>query len=103
MTDKYILKGKIPVIEPSLLEWAKWYEAADRTVKETRVGDAKVSTVFLGLDRQFGDGPPLLFQTMIFDGDRDGEAYRYSTWEEAAVGHDRVASALSDEICEGAG
>jgi hypothetical protein len=60
-----------------------------------------VSTVWIGLDHRFGDGPPLIFETMVFDriGDRgaDGlEMNRYSTLAEAECGHylirDRVAS-----------
>ena len=48
-----------------------------------------VSTVFLGLNHQYGQGPPLIFETMIF-GDRNlVEQYcdRYSTLEEAKAGH----------------
>jgi hypothetical protein len=39
-------------------------------------GNIGISTVFLGLDhRHFGDGPPLLFETMVFGGSRDGTMY----------------------------
>jgi hypothetical protein len=46
-----------------------------------------VSTVFLGLDHQWGDGPPLVFETMIFGGEHDQYQERYSTWDEAEAGH----------------
>lgn len=33
---------------------------------KTEIGDYIVSTVDLGLDHSFGDGPPLYYETMIF-------------------------------------
>jgi hypothetical protein len=53
-----------------------------------------VSTVFLGIDHNFGNGPPLLFETMVFGGEYDGYCKRYSTWEEAEGGH-KTACALA--------
>ena len=87
MTKRYILKGKIPVPCEDLMEWAKRLEGADRKVKLTKTRDIQISTVFLGLDHQFGDGPPLLFETMVFGGQLDGEMNRYSTWDDAVKGH----------------
>lgn len=69
-------------------------EANERRVKRTKVGDSDVSTVFLGLDHQFGRGAPLLFETMIFGGARDGDQFRYSTWDEAEDGHAKVVAEL---------
>lgn len=69
---------------------------SDRRVgDDTVAGDVRVSTVFLGLDHQFDDdGPPLLFETMIFGGKHDGYQERYSTWEEAEAGH-KIALAIA--------
>jgi len=88
---RYVLDvdGRTPVEEPDLLAWGRWMETADRHVRETMQGDNRVSTVFLGLDHQFGEGRPILFETMVFGGPHDGEQDRYSTWVEAAVGHER--------------
>lgn len=99
MTDKYILEGKIPVAVSSLIDWAEWFETADRTVKKTQVGTTEVSTIFLGFPpHQHGNGgPPLLFETMIFGGKCDEHRWRYSTWEEAEAGHDRVVTELLEE------
>lgn len=67
-------------------EWAAlWTEC--RAGGRTEVGDATVSTVYLGLDHSFGDGPPLIFETMVFGGPLHGECYRYATAEEARGGH----------------
>ena len=48
-----------------------------------------MSTVFLSLDHNMsGRGPPLLFETNVFIGDRDAVAcQRYSTWDDAFLGH----------------
>lgn len=66
MFGHYILVGQTPVPCDDLMEWAAWFEEADRRVFETCAGDYRVSTVFLGLDHSFGHGPPILFETMIF-------------------------------------
>lgn len=74
--------------------WAEAFESQDRRVAVTHIGaGVKVSTVFLGIDHRFGDGPPILFETMVFGGPLDGTEQRYATWEEAVVGHQRVVSA----------
>ena len=94
LMSHYILEGKTPIIA-SAHQWAIWFGIADRTVKKTTIsGDVEVSTVFLGIDHQFGDGPPLLFETMIFGGKRDQEQWRYTTWDEAEAGHDMVIASL---------
>ncbi len=56
-------------------------------VGKTTIGAVDVSTVFLGLDHGYGDGPPVLFETMVFGGPLDGEQVRYKTWEQAEAGH----------------
>jgi hypothetical protein len=66
VNGRYILVGQTAVPCEELMEWAEWFETADRRVFETFVGAYRVSTVFLGLDHSFGHGPPVLFETMIF-------------------------------------
>lgn len=58
-----------------------------------------VSTVWLGLNHRFGDGPPLIFETMIFGGDHDQEQWRYSTEAEALAGHARAVELASGGRC----
>jgi hypothetical protein len=99
----YILDGKTPVVESNSLRWSKWFSTADRIVKQDRIEDVSVSTVFVGLDhRFFGDGPPLLFETLVFGGPRDGQTYRYSSWDDAEAGHEmevkRVRQALVETL-----
>jgi hypothetical protein len=87
---QYILRDKQPIPCSDLLEWGRWLETADRRVAADEVGSIRISTVFLGLDHNFGGGPPLLFETMVFGGDLDQECERYSTWEEAEAGHRKM-------------
>jgi len=83
--NKYILKNKKPVLCESMTEWATDFK--HEHVANTSKGGIRVSTVFLGLDHNWGSGPPLLFETMIFGGQYDQEQWRYSTWKEAEEGH----------------
>jgi hypothetical protein len=90
----YVLDGHNAKPVKDVLEWGKYFDKSDRTVKKTTVGEAKVSTVFLGLNHRFGEGEPLLFETMIFGGKEDGWRKRYSTWDEAVKGHDTACEML---------
>jgi hypothetical protein len=88
MSDKYILDGHAVVAVDDLMEWAKWFETAERKVAlDAPFPDVRVSTVFLGLDHSFGRGEPLLFETMVFGGPLDQEQDRYPTWNDAVRGH----------------
>lgn len=94
MTEFYILMGKKAVLVNGIGEWARRINN-ERHVAITEVAQGvTVSTVFLGIDhRHFGKGPPILFETMVFNdyGD-DGTQERYSTWEEAEAGHARIVA-----------
>lgn len=94
----YILKGKDPV-PCDLMDGAVWLEGAkeSRIVKQEMVGDSKISTVFLGLDHSFGEGPPLLFETLIFGGPLDGWMWRCSTREQAEEQHRKAVENLQGE------
>jgi len=51
-------------------------------------GKIRISTVFLMVDHNYTDnGPPILFETMIFGGYFDGYQQRYYTKKEAVDGH----------------
>lgn len=106
----YILVDRQPVAMTDWMEWALWMENTDetgeRTVGRDKIGDLTISTVFLGIDHQYGDGPPVLFETLVFWNyakpvtrvimDRvstfdcealDETLQRYTTWEKAEAGH----------------
>jgi len=77
-----------PVEASDIKKWAQFFESEKRVIAQDQVRDARISTVFLGLDHNFmNEGPPILFETMIFGGRLDGEQYRYSTYDEAINGH----------------
>jgi hypothetical protein len=97
--------GHTPVHVDDVLTWARWFEESreKRVVKQDRVGEYFVSTVFLGLAHNYArachperDLPPHIFETMVFYGeDRGGvNQERCSTWAEAEAQHERLASAL---------
>lgn len=84
--------GRTP-IPVDLFTWAHSFERRDGAVDPWRVGEtlwedgARLSTAFLGLDHQWGDGgPPLLFESMLFGVDEEW-MLRCSTWEQALVMH----------------
>jgi hypothetical protein len=101
----YRLDGHEPVLMKTdtaeeVIEWARWYETAERQVMSTKLIDGSViSTFFLGLDHQWGHGPPLLFETALFSGEKHFDPVlrrevsdssvvaRYSTWAQAEAGH----------------
>ena len=95
MSDWYVLDENHNPVKVDIMVGAARMEG-DRSVASTAVGEASVSTVFLGLDHRRGDGPPILFETMIFGGPEDGFQERYTTWAEAEAGHER-AVAVAEE------
>jgi hypothetical protein len=103
MTGKYILdtNGE-PQPEPDLIKWAQWLETADRRIGWASIGDVRVSTIFLGLDHSFGEGDPLLFETMVFwpGHELDHATERYATREEALRGHQGMVDRVRQEAGE---
>jgi hypothetical protein len=69
----------------------RWMElfTQPRRVAYTDLGQqGTVSTVWLGLDHSFGfDGPPLIYETLVFGGPLADEMERYTTLEQARTGH----------------
>lgn len=88
--------GRTPEPCDNDLDWARWMDHA-RMTGRLHVGDVtndagvRVSTVFLGIDRAFGGGDPVLWETLVFmpDGE-DGE--RYTSHADAVAGHARYVA-----------
>ena len=105
--SEYYDKGGAPL---ELMEWADIYEHGKdgqsrseyKRVAETTLSDGKwISTVWLGLDHQFGDGPPLIFETMVFTSPTnmdEQEVDRYSTLTEAEEGHKAMVLRWNDGV-----
>jgi hypothetical protein len=56
-----------------------------------------VSTIWLGLDYNWGHGAPIIFETMVFSETlgQDRPCWRYATEDEARAGHEEVVSAIA--------
>jgi hypothetical protein len=74
-------------------EWVNLF-SEDRKIGDDRIGEHHISTVYLGLNHQFGDGPPLIFETMIMDGPFSDQMWRWSTEQQARNGHKAILEAL---------
>lgn len=84
-----------------LMGWAGLREDEDyrRVALDRWVDGTWVSTVWLGIDLSFGNGVPLIFETMAFGPTGTVEAYeeftrRYYTEEQARQGHREVVAEL---------
>ena len=89
MTEQYFVLEGTRVRAVDFMEWAFWMEAnrSKRIIQQEWIGGCLVSTVFLGINHNFLDGPPLLFETMIFHGKHDGYTARCTNWFEAHHEH----------------
>lgn len=78
-----------------LLKWAQQFglTSKDRIVKQDHFGKVMVSTVFLGLDHNWGKGPPILWETMVFGGKLDQHQQR-------CAGGREQAEAMHEEVVE---
>lgn len=93
----YILRGH-EVVEADMLESAMFFEnIGARTVRKTQVvatksvEECEVSTVFLGIDHGYTEnGPPIVFETLVFGGPMADSMRRYATWDEAVAGHEET-------------
>lgn len=108
--DKYDRQGK--PLEP--FEWARLLGDRDyQRIAVDEIGPLRVSTVWLGLDHSFGDGPPLIFETMTFPSSAWNMAnaanaarplpdwsglflYRYATEQDAQRGHALIVAKLTE-------
>jgi hypothetical protein len=100
MFGKYILdENNQPVLIEDVMEWARWFEKADRVVARSVVGIYTVSTVFLGTDHRWDGGPPILWETMIFTSEPnelDEFQERYTSHEDALSTHKIIVQGLPE-------
>lgn len=93
----YILDGHnvIPVEHDV---WGKWLGDHDkeRIVCYDELGaDIAISTVFIGLDRNWPrGGDPAIFETLVFRNGDGAECQHYSTWAQAEAGHAAMVARL---------
>lgn len=98
MIEYYGRDGKAMLREEA---YAAMADMDYKRVAQTQIGPYWVSTVWLGLDHSFTqDGPPIIFETMVFAVDRDDptietlgpemDCDRYATEEQALAGHETM-------------
>jgi hypothetical protein len=102
---RYILDADgEPVLCDDLIAWVEWFERTrlDRSRVIAQDVDERdpaktvmVSTVFLGLDHQFGDGPPVLWETLVMGGVLDGQMNRYTSRAAALRGHQAMCERVT--------
>ncbi len=93
--DKFRMDGSpYPPGLDGLIEWGKDLEdTRGRIIQQEELWNGLwLSTVWLGLNHRYGEGPPLIFETMAFDhlglcGSRGIWTDRWSTLSEAEAGH----------------
>lgn len=81
------------------LAWAFDFDNPMRVVAQDYVGEALVSTVFLGIDHGFRD-EPLVWETAVFRGNRVSVLGRYATRTQAAAGHARALEVVQSGYVE---
>jgi hypothetical protein len=89
----------------SLEEWGRLAGSDQKIVARSDLpGGVWVSTVLLGLDHSFGSGPPVIFETMVFESQDNLEELdceRYCTRAEAELGHEAMVTKWTGWIpCE---
>jgi hypothetical protein len=74
------------------MKFARDFEGDRFVGRDTLITGVYVSTVWLGIDHNFGHGKPLIFESMVFPAWRRGEydQLRYHTEEEALEGHNML-------------
>ncbi len=79
--------------DDQVVDWARWMSANQERrrvaldVLMGKDGPTTVSTVFLGIDYGFGQGPPVLWETAVFGPRKTDIVDRYTSWDDAKVGH----------------
>ena len=83
-------------------EWsARFDDLAYKHVGMDVVGDVEISTVWLGIDHRFlGEGPPVIFETMVFGGELDEWCERYTTLEAAEAGHEQMVAEVREKVAQ---
>jgi hypothetical protein len=77
-------------------EWLVLWAERDHHIAFTEIGGAEVSTVWLGFDYSFGQGVPLIYESMVFGGPHDHTQRRYPNRDAALAGHDQLVAMVRD-------
>jgi hypothetical protein len=92
-----------------VLEWGRWFERSSKDRSRIIAADKDegpdgtdvlISTVFLGLDHQWGEGPPVLWESLVFGGPLDQQMQRYTSREAALAGHQALCVRVREMMGE---
>jgi hypothetical protein len=95
----YTLDENNKPIKSTIIQYSEWIEKNPerKAVKQEHIGDAFISTVFLGLDHAWDSEIPVLWETMIFGGEHDQYQDRYTSYEDALEGHQTALTLITKE------
>lgn len=79
--------GKTPILCETAGDWISALKLQLGHVGDTTIDDVSVSTIFLPVSLE---DPPRLWETMIFGGKFDQYQERYTTHDEAVLGHEKA-------------
>lgn len=74
--------------------WVTWYQSYDTVIKQTGVNGFEVSTIFIGINASVHAGPPVLWETAVFNECEVTACYRYSSERRALEGHEELVRDL---------
>ena len=96
----YILDEKNKPVVSTIVDCGIWLKnnPERKAVKQEKIGDILVSTVFLGLDHAWNSDIPVLWETMIFGGEHDQYQDRYTSIEDAVEGHQKAVDLVNSEL-----
>lgn len=97
----WVLDKQHKVIRATLMEWATFMQVPRvRQVGSVRVSGFLVSTIFLGIDHGWEQGPPVLWESMVFGlTAHDIECERCAgSWEQAEEMHKRMVTRVEEAL-----
>ena len=81
-----------------VFKYGMWTQNNEVHIFDDTIDGIRVSTVFLGVDHNFGRGPAVLFETMVFGGDYNHYCCRYCNRLQAKAGHDQALSMVREGL-----
>ena len=96
----YVLHGRTVVVEPDPAAWSAWIASAidegrHVVAQSLLTPNRSVSTAFVGIDYAEvpGRDAPVVFETQVFENGEIADQRRYSSWDEAHLGHADLVAA----------
>jgi hypothetical protein len=101
MLKHWILDDKGRPVSVDLFTWAEWFGTGERIIAQETIAQNWISTIFLGIDHNFGRfGPPVLWETMTFGAKLNNDMLRCAgTKEQAEAMHEEMVKA----VCKASG